>query len=298
VNRRQVVAGAVLVACGALAWINWHRLHPAHPAPADMADAGAPAAPSSPAPSSVAPPSAPAITPGSPQAIAPNRATHPLHDLPPFALPAGKLAAVLPDLKATAERGDANAAYAVYALLRDCAQQDTLASTLDTITRSSPADSPIVASLQQQVAATALRCEGVAKPTIADRQPWLDRAAAGGNPYARASYANDALAMLREDPDWMLRNSDDIARIKTAGADYLQQSANDGDRSAMIALGMFYGEDILLPRNPELAYAYLYAATNYGTLPGSQALVAQHASQLTPQQLSHAQILAHQIHGP
>jgi hypothetical protein len=297
---RRVIALVALAACAVLAYVYWPRGTPAPPA--DTARSGA-TVPSSATPDSSAagrqarPSGASSGTTRTPTVPVLAHTTQPMHDLPPFKLPAGALATVLPDLKAAAEHGDANAAYTAYALLRDCAQQDTMAAARASVIRTQPPDSPVIVALNEDMAATAARCAGVPRPTIADQLPLLEKAAAGGNPYAQAAYANDALTMMRADPDWMLRNPEEVSRIETTGLDYLQQSANSGDRVAMTNLGIAYSSGILVQPDPVLAYAYLYAATNLGAASGSETLIDQFAGKLSPEELARAQTLGQQLRG-
>ena len=295
---RRVIAVVALAACAVSRLCLLAAYKPAPPAETAHSGATAPAPlPDSPAAGRPARPAGSgagaARTPTVPVLA---HTTQPMHDLPPFKLPAGALAAVLPDLKAAAEHGDANAAFTAYALLRDCAQQDTMAAARASVIRSQPPDSPVVVALNEDMAATAARCSGVPKPTIDDQLP-LEKAAAGGNPYAQAAYANDALTMMRADPDWMLRNPDEVSRIENTGLDYLQQSANGGDRAAMKNLGIAYSSGGLAQPDPVLAYAYLYASTNLGTSAGSETLIDQFAAKLNPEELARAQTLAQQLRG-
>jgi hypothetical protein len=288
---RRVIALVVLAVCAVLAYVYWSR------AATQPENTLRPATDSS-------TPTRPAKLPGSnggatrtPTVPVLTHTTQPVHDLPPFKLPAGPLATVLPDLKAAAERGDAGAAFTAYALLRDCVQQDTMAEARESVIRTQPADSPLIKGLNEDMAATAVRCAGVTKPTIADQLPLLEKAAAGGNPYAQAAYANDALVMMRADPDWMLRNPEEVSRVEATGLDYLQQSANNGDRMAMLNLGVAYFSGMLAQPDPVLAYAYLYAGTDLGAAGGSETLMADVASKLSPDELARAQTLARQLHG-
>ena len=298
---RHVIALVALAACAVLAYVYWPR---ATPAPAADATRSGVQAPSAAAAAGDGAGTHAARTPGAntgatrlPTVPVLAHPTQAMHELPPFRLPAGPLASVLPDLKAAAEHGDANAAFTAYALLRDCMQQETMAAARESVIRTQPPDSPVVKGLNEDMAVTATRCAGVATPTMADQLPLLEKAAAGGNPYAQAAYANDALAMMRADPDWMLRNPEEVSRIEAAGLDYLQQSANNGDRAAMRNLGVAYFAGVLAQPDPVLAYAYLYAATNFGALGDSETLMQQIAGKLSPEELARAQTLAQQLHG-
>ena len=293
---RRVIALVALAACAVLAYVYWPRTADAPKADAVRSSGTSTADPAAAAHSAGAPGFV-AGTTRVPRVPVLAHTTQPMHDLPPFKLPPGPLATVLPDLKAAAERGDVTAAFTAYALLRDCVQQDTMADARESVARTQPPDSTVVKGLNEDMAATAVRCDGVTKPTIADQLPLLEKAAAGGNPYAQAAYANDALAMMRADPEWMLRNPEEVSRIEATGLDYLQQSANAGDRAAMLNLGVAYFSGVLAQPDPVLAYAYLYAGTNLGAVGGSEMLIGQVASKLSPDELARAQTLAQQLHG-
>jgi hypothetical protein len=293
---RRVIALVALATCAVLAYVYWSRT-PDAPKADVTRSTGMPATDSTPAAHPARAPGSAGGTTRVPTVPVLAHTTQPVHDLPPFKLPPGPLATVLPDLKAAAEHGDANAAYTAYALLRDCVQQHTMAAARDSVIRTQPPDSPVVKGLNEDLAASAVRCDGVTKPTIVDQLPLLEKAAAGGNPYAQAAYANDALTMMRADPDWMLRNPEEVSRIEATGLDYLQQSANSGDRVAMLNLGYAYSSGVLTQPDPVLAYAYLYAGTNLGTVAGSEIQLDQFAANLSPEELARAQALAQQLHG-
>lgn len=237
-----------------------------------------------------------ASSPSTGATTAPVRFAAAPHRSPELVLPHGSPATWLPDLKNAASRGDASAAFVLFSVLADCAQFNSSVATRSSAAASDPSNTALLASLDQKNAETAARCEGISSDDVQERLRWLDAAAAGGDERAKVEYAGEALTAVLERPEVVVRNPDEINRVKFDGMRYLSEAAVTGNVTALMRLGFAYQNDILVPRDPELAYAYMYAADLTGLVQASP-LLQKWGVSLSPEQRARAESFGRQVLG-
>jgi TPR repeat protein len=86
---------------------------------------------------------------------------------------------------------------------------------------------------------------------------WIDRAAALGDADAQALYG--ALAFAGFDARNALVDAETMRDRKHFAIDYLQRSLAQGDALALVQMAGRYQDGLLVPADPEMAYAYAYA---------------------------------------
>ena len=86
---------------------------------------------------------------------------------------------------------------------------------------------------------------------------WIERAAALGDADAEATYGTLAFADVT-DRDALV-DAEKMRDRKQLAIDYAQRSLGAGDALALLHLSQYYGEGGLVPSDPEMSYAYLYA---------------------------------------
>ncbi len=282
-----VVAVVVAVALGMLFRPSTPSVTSAAAPPATRASAAqAPLPPESPpAPAQAAPEArgTPARTAGALPAPAP--AGSKPYQLPPV-LVNDLTDASAATLKEAAARGDADAAYQLFTLLDQCAG---LPAFVDARQQSVQQGEPPAQRrrIEQKIAQLTPRCEGVSDADIGTRIKVLDDAAMGGSDYARMNYER-ALDILLQDRQALLRDPEELARLKGNAIYYLGLSAQTGNVGSMFRLAQIYDSGVLAQRNPELAYAYILAAANTGVSPAYGRLAEQWATSLSDEQRARA----------
>ena len=216
--------------------------------------------------------------------------------------PHGNYASELPALKDAANRGDAYTAYTVFQILDLCAKLPMLRASnvpperSDSLTneerRASKAQAKFVGEIETD-------CKDVPPADIADRLVFLDRAAAGGDESAQTNYVNSALAVLafdnRQD---VVRNAEEIVRVKAEGMRYMEQAAAAGNTRALFNLAVAYRDGQVVSADPVMAYAYLEALQRTGLIKPAllQPRMDEWHASLSTGDLARAQAAAERIH--
>ncbi len=205
---------------------------------------------------------------------------------------------LIPKLKSAAEHGDADAAFALYSILKDCANLLDLTKQRNAMENSKQVDEDQIAQMDSQIAIGGERCAGVHSADIDTRLKWLETAAAGGNETARVDYGKDTITtLIDQKPSYVIKNPDDMTRIRDNALQYLADASANGNATAMYRLAIAYTNEGWGPTDPTLAYAYMLAASNTGLMPSTALLVERWATSLTPEQRAYAATLAARMPG-
>ncbi|MEP7062518.1 MAG: hypothetical protein ABI881_08965 [Betaproteobacteria bacterium] len=138
-------------------------------------------------------------------------------------------------------------------------------------------------------------CREVRTVDIAQRLAWLDRAAAAGSESAQADYVTRALGVLTDDPQAVVRNAEEIVRVKTDGIRYLEAAAARGNTRALFSLAIEYRGNVTVPPDKVLGLGYLLALQQTGLAPDIGGPVARWSGELSDDELARAHNQARRI---
>lgn len=196
-------------------------------------------------------------------------------------VPLGRAIDIVESLGVSAKRGDADAAFKIYAKLSRCfdyASREVTEQIRAAYRLAGVGDDEIDRTVRRQRD----DCQG-AEQLVASRGEWLEMAAGQGSPEGMMLYAADPAAILGDGPISEL----DPERV----ADYVERSVafmdglvNQGDPGAMLSLSIMYGSSELMPHDSVRSVAYRLAAERVAPLevptkPIGLAMIGMTASQ-------------------
>lgn len=207
-------------------------------------------------------------------------------------VPAGRAIDIVERLGVSAKRGDADAAFRIYAKLSRCFDH---ASHEVTEQIRAAYRSAGVGDEELDRAGRRLRddCQG-AEQLVASRGEWLELAAGQGDPEGMMLYAADPAAILGDG----LISEMDPERV----ADYVERSVafmdglvDQGDPGAMLALSIMYGASELMPHDRVRSAAYRLAAERVAPLEVPSKPIGLAMTGLTVSQQEEAHAIAQEI---
>ncbi|WP_152246060.1 sel1 repeat family protein [Xanthomonas sp. LMG 12462] len=197
--------------------------------------------------------------------------------------PEGKLEDIAPELKKSAEKGNAKSALALYLKLSTC---DTALHT-----QISPDEIKAYASagISMEKYANSMEksiseCTGASEEDLKRRGKWLEKSAMLGDLQAKLMYASDPEAIVGDATD-MLRDPEKVIDYKKKAVKFLSDAASSGSPDGLMKMGDAYNDGILLPKDQVRAYAF-YRATEMTTSSDFSNILSKIEPELTPAQIS------------
>jgi len=189
-------------------------------------------------------------------------------------------------LKANAER-DAAYAYAFALELLECEKLESSYEAVADVNALSKISKDTTRAMLESVEKNDKKCNGLSAEKIALYSDLVDFAARSGVIEAQLNYSTILAGTINAKD--AIESPEKIIEYKKKSVDYLNRAAVAGDSRALLHLGLAYDDGILVKKDPETAYKYLYAYSLSSPNARVHSLLSQVESQLTISQIGSSQ---------